>query len=102
MTVLALHPGLARDLFNAALFTWVAAEAVLRLRSIGGKTAGGRGHRPEPERGLQCVRRLRPAIGEPERCSVGQSAAGDQHGAAQVSVRRQGVEVGGYFLLLRE
>jgi protein-S-isoprenylcysteine O-methyltransferase Ste14 len=39
MTVLAVHPGLARDLFDAALFTWVAAEAVLRLRSIGGKTA---------------------------------------------------------------
>jgi protein-S-isoprenylcysteine O-methyltransferase Ste14 len=39
MTVLAVHPGLARDLFDAALFTWVAAEAVLRLRSTGGKTS---------------------------------------------------------------
>ena len=87
MTVLALHPGLARDLFNDALFTWVAAEAVLRLRSIGGKTAGGRGHGPEPERGLQCVRYMCPAIGEPERCSVGYGAAGDQHGAAQLAVR---------------
>jgi protein-S-isoprenylcysteine O-methyltransferase Ste14 len=39
MTVLAVHPGLAHDLLDAALVTWVAAEAGLRLGSIGGKTS---------------------------------------------------------------
>jgi protein-S-isoprenylcysteine O-methyltransferase Ste14 len=39
MTGLALESGLARNLFDAALFTWVATEAGLRLRSAGGKTS---------------------------------------------------------------
>jgi len=39
MTVLAVHPRLARDLLDAILYAWVAAEAGLRLRNIGGKSS---------------------------------------------------------------
>lgn len=39
MTVLAVHPGLARDLLDAMLYAWVAAEAGLRLRNIGGQSS---------------------------------------------------------------
>jgi protein-S-isoprenylcysteine O-methyltransferase Ste14 len=39
MTGLVLHPGFARDLLDAALFTWAAAEIGLRLRNIGGRTS---------------------------------------------------------------
>ena len=38
-TPLALQPGTAHDLLVAVLAVWIAAEVLLRLRNIGGRTA---------------------------------------------------------------
>ncbi len=39
MTSVALHPGAAYDLLDGVLIGWVAAEVLLRLRNLGGRTA---------------------------------------------------------------
>jgi protein-S-isoprenylcysteine O-methyltransferase Ste14 len=39
MTPLVLHPGAAHDLLVAILVAWAAAEVLLRLRNLGGRTA---------------------------------------------------------------
>jgi hypothetical protein len=39
MTSPALHPGAAHDLLDGVLIGWVAAEVLLRLRNLGGRSA---------------------------------------------------------------
>ena len=39
MNPLAIHPGVAHQLLTAMLIAWAAAEILLRLRNLGGRTA---------------------------------------------------------------
>lgn len=64
MTVLAVRPDPTRDPLDAALFTWVAAEAGLWLHGIGGKTSSMGPSasswlvaRPDPQAPVQVHRR---------------------------------------------